>query len=213
MWRGARGQAVEDLPEGQVVTFPFQVGLSAGVLVLAYSLNRREESVVVVSGSSPPVISSSLADLVDFAKSGADRVLKVLGRQGPSLVLGFGGEPIPSALLSAALTFGVEFVEVPFLSVDPAPVTVAHRDENALGPVDELRCSELLLHVGVANRRVGVFQQYLLEFLVAEPGQARCCHHIRIVRAGACGACGLDHSCAPFRSEAVHGSVRDRSKA
>ena len=106
VWRGARGQAVQDLPEGQVVPFGFQVGPSAGVLVLAYSLNRRGES-VVVSGSSPPVISSSLADLVDFPKSGADRVLKVLGRQGPSLVLCFGGEPIPSALLSAALTFGV----------------------------------------------------------------------------------------------------------
>ena len=55
-------------------------------------------------------------------------------------MLGFYGEPLTSALLSAALTLGVEFVEVPVLSVDGAPVTVAHRDENAFGSVDELRC-------------------------------------------------------------------------
>jgi len=88
------------------VAFGFQVGLSARGLVLADRLNRRSES-VAVNGSSPPVVGPPFADLVDFAKSAADRVVKVLGRQGPSLVLGFCAEPLTSALLSAALTFGV----------------------------------------------------------------------------------------------------------
>src|SRR5262249_43293365 len=157
--------------------------------VLTDSLHRRGES-VVVNGCPPPLVDSGLANLPDFLKSVGDRVVKVLGRQGPAIVRGFCGEPLASTLLPAAVTGRVEFIEVPILSVDRAPVTVAHRDENALGSLDEIRRSQLLPRTSVANRRVGVLQQYLLEFLVVEPCQARGWRHIplseriRAARAG-----------------------------
>ena len=170
-------------------------------MVLADRLNRRSES-VAVNGSSPPVVGPPFADLVDFAKSAADRVVKVLGRQGPSLVLGFCGEPLTSALPSAALTFGVEFVEVPVLSVDRAPVADPHRDENAFGSVDELRCSQL--HPGVGGARTGgcaFFSSTCSNSWSLSPARLGAAVTSLLPERIRRGARGLVHSCASFRSE------------